>query len=100
MSINLFFRALKAEYIKTKASGLIWLCLGASLFIPLLRTIAKLVFPDDALGGGPEKPWMGFISACLSGFAPFFFPLFLVLVIAKLAQFEHKADAWKLIDIN
>ncbi len=98
MSINLFFRALKAEYIKTKASGLIWLCLGASLFIPILRTIGKLVFPDDDLGGGPEKPWMGFIGACLSSFAPFFFPLFLVLVIAKLAQFEHKADAWKLIE--
>ncbi len=98
MSINLFSRALKAEFIKTKASGLTWLCLGASLFIPLLRTIAKLVFPDDDLGGGPEKPWMGFITACLSSFAPFFFPLFLVLVIAKLAQFEHKADAWKLIE--
>ncbi len=98
MFINSFFRALQAEYIKTKASGLKWLCLGASLFIPLLRTIGKLVFPDDDLGGGAEKPWMGFIGTCLSTFAPFFFPLFLVLVIAKLAQFEHKADAWKLIE--
>ena len=68
MFINSFFRALQAEYIKTKASGLKWLCLGASLFIPLLRTIGKLVFPDDDLGGGAEKPWMGFIGACLSNF--------------------------------
>ena len=98
MSINLFLNALQAEYIKTKASGLKWLCLGAAIFIPLLRTIGKLVFPDDDLGGAEEKPWMGFIGACLSNFAPFFFPLFLVLVIAKLAQFEHKADAWKLIE--
>ena len=34
--LKMFTRALKAEYIKTKASGLKWLCLGAALFIPLI----------------------------------------------------------------
>ncbi|MFN2439663.1 MAG: ABC transporter permease [Chitinophagaceae bacterium] len=98
MSINLFFKALQAEYIKTKASGLKWLCLGAALFIPLMRTIGTMIIPPQFLGEGPENPWMDFIVGSLNNFAPFFFPLFLVLLIAKLAQFEHKADAWKLIE--
>ncbi|MDQ3683613.1 MAG: redoxin family protein [Bacteroidota bacterium] len=98
MVINLFFRALQAEYIKTKASGLKWLCLGAALFIPLLGTIGKMLIPSELLGESPENPWMDFIVGSLNNFAPFFFPLFLVLLIAKLAQFEHKADAWKLIE--
>jgi len=98
MSINLFFRALKAEYIKTKSSGLKWLCLGAALFIPLLHILGVILFSSERLGEVPENPWMVFILSCLNIFAPFFFPLFLVLLIAKLAQFEHKADAWKLIE--
>jgi len=98
MSINLFFRALKAEYIKTKSSGLKWLCLGAALFIPLLHILGVILFSSERLGEVPENPWMDFILSCLNIFAPFFFPLFLVLLIAKLAQFEHKADAWKLIE--
>ncbi len=98
MSINLFFKALQAEYIKTKSSGLKWLCLGAALFIPLLGTIGKMLIPSELLGESPENPWMDFIVGSLNNFAPFFFPLFLVLLIAKLAQFEHKADAWKLIE--
>ena len=98
MSINLFFKALQAEYIKTKSSGLKWLCLGAALFIPILGTIGKMLIPSELLGESPENPWMDFIVGSLNNFAPFFFPLFLVLLIAKLAQFEHKADAWKLIE--
>lgn len=94
----MLLNALKAEYIKTKASGLKWLLLGASLFIPLIGFLINLFVDEVFLGKSPVNPWMDFIQNSFSGFAPFFYPLLCVLIVVRMAQFEHKADAWKLLE--
>jgi thiol-disulfide isomerase/thioredoxin len=96
--LQVFGRTLKAEYIKTKASGLKWLCLGAAIFIPLIMFLFRLLITENDFVGKPQNPWMDFIEGGIGGFAPFFYPLLCVLIIVRLAQFEHKADAWKLLE--
>lgn len=94
----MFIRSLKAEYIKTKASGLKWLCLGAAIFIPLIQFLFYVLVSDTVYVNKPQNPWMDFINGSIGAFAPFFYPLLCVLIVLRLAQFEHKADAWKLLE--
>lgn len=96
--LNMFTKALKAEYIKTKASGLKWLCLGAAVFIPLIQFLFLALVSDTVYVNKPINPWMDFLNGSIKAFAPFFYPLLAVLIIIRLAQFEHKADAWKLME--
>ncbi len=97
--IRNFWNSYKAEYIKTKASGLKWLCLGAAAFIPLIQLIFFLsVGKEEFIGAKADNPWMTFVQGSFNGFAPFFFPLLCVLIAVRLAQFEHKSDTWKLIE--
>jgi hypothetical protein len=96
--LQMFIRSLKAEYIKTKASGLKWLCLGAAAFIPVIQFLFYALVSDNVYINKPQNPWMEFINGSISAFAPFFYPLLCVLIVLRLAQFEHKADAWKLLE--
>jgi len=96
--LAMFTKSLKAEYIKTKASGLKWLCLGAAIFIPLIQFLFLALVNDKVYINKPVNPWMEFMNGSIKAFAPFFYPLLAVLIIVRLAQFEHKADAWKLME--
>src|SRR5580765_8104451 len=99
MATNVFIRSLKAEWIKLKHSGIFWLCLGASAFIPLLQTIIALFVPD-ALGRqlADQNIWQLFMETSFRGFTPFFFPLFLVIMTTRLVYLEHRSDTWKLLE--
>jgi thiol-disulfide isomerase/thioredoxin len=90
-------RAFKAEWIKIRRTGLIWMCLSAAAFIPLINTIAFFFIEipiTDRVGGIRQM----FIEACMRGFAGFFFPLFLIIMVTRIVYMEHRADTWKLLE--
>ncbi|RYY85783.1 MAG: redoxin domain-containing protein [Chitinophagaceae bacterium] len=84
----------RAEWIKLKRTGLIWMGIGAALFIPLIQTIANF-FVDPSMG--PEV-WNQFLQRNLSGFTSFFYPLFLCITMLRLVYLEHKSDTWKVLE--
>jgi len=90
------FLALKTEIQKLRRTGILWLCIGAALFIPLLTTIFTIVLDTGTQGN--ENPWDTFIRACFTSFTSFFYPLFLVLMSTRLVYMEHRADTWKLME--
>ena len=84
------------EWLKLKRTGLLWMCLGAALFVPLIGTIASF-FIDASDRGGPLT-WQAFINQKFSGFASFFFPLYLAIMMVRLVYLEHRSDTWKLME--
>jgi len=90
-------KAFKAEWIKLRRSGVSWLILGMSAFIPLIFTLIT-IFTNDQPVQTESNPWQSFVEVCFSGFAGFFFPIFLILIASRLAQMEHRSAGWKLIE--
>ncbi len=98
--MNLFFethnKTFKAEWIKLKRTGTIWLCLGVALIIPLVAALVEYFINNNSAANN-RSSWDLFIESSFGGFAGFFFPLFLVITILRLVYMEHKADTWKLL---
>ena len=90
-------RALKAEWLKLKRTGIFWICFSAALFFPLLFTIT-FMFMDLPSSANEEGVWNQLITTYFSSFAGFFFPIFLVIIVARNVYFEHRYDTWKLLE--
>lgn len=95
--IQFSLRAFRAEWIKLRRSGIFWLIVGMSSFIPLVLTLIKVLVTDQP-STSETNAWEEFIQGCYTGFAGFFFPIFLILVASRLAQIEHRSAGWKLIE--
>lgn len=90
-------KAFKAEWLKLKGSGIIWIILLMSLIIPLIVTVGSFFF-SSGYKDLNENQWNTFVGNTFSGFAGFFYPIFLILIVIKLCQTEFKHGGWKLIE--
>ena len=97
--ISDYKKACKAERLKLKGSGLFLLTLIMAAFIPVIFTIVSLAQSESSITSvNVANPWKELISNCFGGFGSFFFPVFLTLVVIRLAQMEHRSGGWKLIE--
>lgn len=98
-TLQYFSKALKAEWIKQKGSGFIWLTIGAALFIPLMITLVQLANDFSEIRQASAKnPWKDFLDSCFTGFGNMFYPIYLTIISVRLTQFEHRNGGWKLIE--
>lgn len=88
-------RAFRAEWLKLKRSGLFWLCLGASAFVPVITTLVNIFIDVER---NSTDGWNDFIHNNFSGFTGFFYPLFLVIMMVRIVYLEHRSDTWKLME--
>ena len=96
-----YVKAFKAEWLKLRNAGMLWLVLLMAAFIPALFTIAGLVASQSEItSGGGENEWKSFVASCFMGFGIFFYPIFLTLVVIRLTQMEHRGGGWKLIEVQ
>jgi len=94
-----YTRVLKAELLKLKGAGMLWLVLGMSAFIPIIFTLMGLMREESSITTvNTVNPWKQIIISCFGGFGGFFFPIFLTLVIIRLTQMENRGGGWKLIE--
>ena len=97
--ISDYIKVFKAEWLKLKNSGITWLIIGMSAFIPVIFTIAGLVQSESEITTiETENSWKLIIENCFTGFGIFFFPIFLTLIVVRLTQMEHRGGGWKLIE--
>ncbi len=90
-------KAFKAEWLKLKGSGMFWILLPMSLITPLIITLAT-IFGGTEFHDVSENQWKSFIDNCYTSFAGFFYPIFLILIVVRLCQVEHRNGGWKLIE--
>jgi thiol-disulfide isomerase/thioredoxin len=88
-------KAFKAEAQKLRHSGMLWLCVGAAAFIPIITTLVGFFMDWDT---PVEARWNRVFENNLQAFTGFFFPLFVVIMVVRLVYLEHRSDTWKLIE--
>lgn len=87
-------KAFLAEWLKLRHSGMLWLLIGATAFIPLIITLVGFFLNSP----NEENAWNGFIKGNFQGFTGFFFPLFIVIMTLRIVYLEHRSDTWKLME--
>lgn len=95
--LSIHNKAFRAEWLKLRHSGMVWLLIGATAFIPAINLAVGLL-RDAAEGGETANIWNLIIQNNLQAFTGFFFPMFLVLMMARLVYLEHRSDTWKLLE--
>lgn len=95
--LSIHNKAFKAEWLKLRHSGFVWLLLGATAFIPVINLSVALL-RDTAEGGDTPNIWNLIIQNNFMAFTGFFFPMFIVLMMARLVYIEHRSDTWKLLE--
>lgn len=99
--INLygFAKAWKAEWSKLKNSGITLFVIVVAIFFPMARLISKLT--NISTIPNSEIPYSFFRKLLQTGYQDIcsvFFPMFIVMLAAMLAQVENKNDSWKLLE--
>jgi thiol-disulfide isomerase/thioredoxin len=95
--LNIHNKAFRSEWLKLRHSGMVWLLLGATAFIPVINLSVGLL-RDVAEGADTPNIWNLIIQNNFMSFTGFFFPMFLVLMMARLVYLEHRSDTWKLLE--
>ena len=96
-----YIKAFKAEWLKLRNSGMFWLVLIMSAFIPAIFTLVGLLQSESGITSvNTENSWKSLVVSCFQGFGVFFFPIFLTLVVIRLTQMEHRGGGWKLIEVQ
>lgn len=94
-----FITVLKAEHIKKKGTGIyvLGIILGAiTPFINLLVSLTNNISPRT--GGIPVNFYIKNIEDSLEAFTIFFFPLFIIIMVSRITQLDHKYGGWQLME--
>ena len=87
----------KADFLKLKKSGIFWMLLITSCFIPIVNALLAILIADLTKGNS-DQAWSSIIENNFKGYGGFFFPLLIILLAARITQLEHKNNTWKLIE--
>jgi thiol-disulfide isomerase/thioredoxin len=97
-----FKNAWQAEKLKIKGSHILLLTLVMGTVFPVLKTIATFFESSFNIGNAQDRLPFNFFedefNSSVPGFGFFFFPMALILLVARVAAIEHKTDTWKLIE--
>ncbi len=97
-----FRQTWQAEKLKIKGSYMVLLALVLGILFPVLFTITHYFESSGNQGNVRDRLPFNFFEENfdfnVEGFGFFFFPLAIILLVARLAGIEHKTDAWKLIE--
>ena len=93
--------AWQAEKLKLRGSRIVTLIIALGVSVPLLYVISEIFDTSkneiDIEEKLPFNFLLSFIETPIFVFGSLFFPLALVLIIARLSSIEHKSDTWKLV---
>jgi lantibiotic transport system permease protein len=92
----MFIRSFQSEWLKTRRSLAVWLVVLGSIFIPIIMSIARLMYPDR-MGQESSRPdfWETLFSHCWQPMALMLLPLGVILATSLIGQLEFKNNAWK-----
>ncbi|MPQ48237.1 hypothetical protein GCQ56_14635 [Marinifilum sp. N1E240] len=89
-------RSYRADLLKFKNSKVLFIALGAPLFlVALFFTI--LLFKANQIIGDADNGWIVMLNQLTKTGLALFFPLFIVLITSLISRIEYDANAWKQI---
>jgi hypothetical protein len=97
--LDVFWRSVRSEWLKTRRSKAGWLAAGGGLFAPLMLLTARvknrsgLPAEDRAL-----EFWTGFWNQSWQGATMLVLPLSAILLVSVVTQVEIRANGWKQVE--
>ncbi len=96
--MNTFIHNFQSEWLRKKRSLASWLVITGGVFMPLISTIAVLVYPDKTIGNyDPKMFWETLYNNNIQLMAFFLMPMGVILTTSLITQLEHKNNTWKLL---
>lgn len=94
-----FITAFKAEHIKKRGTGFYWTSVILALISPVLYFIVSIIQSSEEIKTGiPYNHYISFIDGSIQPFAYFFFPLFIIIMVSRITQIDHKNGGWQLME--
>ncbi len=97
-----FRQTWQAEKLKMKGSRILLLAFVMGTVFPVLNTITSFFESSFNIGNAEDRLPFNFFEEEFNESVPvfgyFFFPMALILLVARIAAIEHKTDTWKLIE--
>lgn len=94
-----FITALKAEHIKKRGTGFYWTSAILGSLSPILYFIVSIVQSSEEIRTAlPENYYFKFIEGSINPFGFFFFPLFIIIMVSRITQIDHKNGGWQLME--
>lgn len=96
---NTLQNAFKAEWIKIKGLGLLYLAVILGMLIPFLIFVVKIFDKSSRVYEGlSQKISTNNIEGTLSGFGGFFMLIFIIISASRIAQIDHKNSGWTFME--
>jgi hypothetical protein len=97
--LDVFWRSVRSEWLKTRRSKVSWLAAAGGLFAPLMLLTARVrnrgVLPVE---DQPLEFWTGFWNQSWQGAAMLVLPLSAILLVSVVTQIEVRANGWKQLE--
>lgn len=88
-------RLLGAELAKLRRSGIVWVAVGAPLFLALQGIANFLRYRDTMFAGSARTEWEILYEQCIIMYPALLLPLVITIMVALLARLEHSQNGWK-----
>lgn len=88
-----FINNLMAEYIKTKRSAALWVCLIVGGFVPAVMLIEALI--NGGSINQKESSWESVFGMSWIVMANFLLPMGVIIATSLIVQIENKNNGWK-----
>ena len=94
-----FMSALAAEHIKKRGTGLYIVAAIVGSLAPMLLLVVKIFAErDERMATLSVNYFQEYITNSLMVFAPFFFPLVIIITVSRITQLDHKNGGWQLME--
>ncbi|MEZ2658379.1 ABC transporter permease [Aneurinibacillus aneurinilyticus] len=88
-------RLLGVELMKLRRSGMVWIAVGAPLFLTLQGIANFLRYSDTMFAGSTRTKWEILYEQCMIMYPSLLLPLVITVMVALLARLEHSQNGWK-----
>lgn len=97
--LNNFITALKAEHIKKRGTGFYWTSIIMGVISPILYLVVQIIMSTNEVKSGiTYNFYKKFIEESTAPFTYFFFPLFIIVMVSRITQIDHKNGGWQLME--
>ena len=97
--MNSYFRAVSAEFVKLKWTGIFWLSTAGAVFTNIMISTLALYLPQitSIIPGEISTDTLSWIRFHYDGILPMLLPMYIVILCALSVRLELKAKGWKML---
>ncbi len=97
-AITQFYKALQAEKIKVKRTGIVLLAVLMGALSPIILFVFRCMGSTRFIPKQPHNLFVNYLENALEIFAYYLFPFAVILIASRLAFLDHKTNGWLMLE--